>query len=800
MSLNILLKRSSTANKRPTPASLQYGELVLNYDEATGGLFYKDDLDNIIKVGPCQISTTAPNASPAGSSGNALGEFWYDSANGILKLWDGSAWIEAAGGVGVATITGTSPINVDNTDPENPVISVSSATTVGNEGVVQLSSGLNDTSENGWAATPFAVSLVNDDVQTRLSTVDGGTMQGDILMSAGTCIQFSLPNSSLCGLTDSTSTTCSALAASATAVKSAYDLADAALPLSGGTMTGAINLAAAGVVFSDASSLTALSDSTSTTSSTTGASSTAVKSAYDLAAAALPLSGGTLTGPLHTAASGIYFDDGSNVIAISDSTSSGRSDTAASEAAVKIAYDLAAAALPASGGSFTGTVSFATGQVFPVSGIQDASLTDKGVVQIGTNIDVVAGLISVADGTTTGKGVVQLYDATDSSSTTLALTAAQGKNLQDQIDALVVTSNLTLAGTYNASTGLVDSVTVAGAAEGFAVGSALPAPSTSNADYFVIIDVQGSTGPSGTPPYHIGDWFLSTGTSWDFLNVGYQPGAATTASQGVVYLATDAEVQAGTDTSNKAVNPASLQSKVSDSTSTTSSTTIASSTAVKSAYSLADAALPKSGGTMTGIITFAAGQTIPIGDIQDASKTQKGVVQVGTNINVASGVISVNSASIDQKGVVQLENTANSTSLTTAPTSNALNSVKLLLDNYLPLSGGYMSLAASINFQQGGVAFAGAGAIYGITGDIAYSGPLQPYFVAADIAVVQSVNDIATAAIPESVATAKGDILVGTASGVVGVQAVGTNGQILVADSTATSGLAYTSTVDGGTY
>jgi len=40
----------------------------------------------------------------------------------------------------------------------------------------------------------------------------------------------------------------------------------------------------------------ALSDSTSTTSSTTGASSTAVKAAYDLAALALPKSGGTMTG------------------------------------------------------------------------------------------------------------------------------------------------------------------------------------------------------------------------------------------------------------------------------------------------------------------------------------------------------------------------------------------------------------------------------------------------------------------------------------------------------------------------
>ena len=79
--------------------------------------------------------------------------------------------------------------------------------------------------------------------------------------------------------------------------------------------------------------------------------------------------------------------------------------------------------------------------------------------------------------------------------------------------------------------------------------------------------------------------------------------AGSTTVQGLLELATNAETQAGADTA-RAITPAGLQSKVSDSTSTTSSTTIASSTAVKSAYDLAGAALPKSGGTVTGTVTF----------------------------------------------------------------------------------------------------------------------------------------------------------------------------------------------------
>lgn len=58
----------------------------------------------------------------------------------------------------------------------------------------------------------------------------------------------------------------------------------------------------------------------------------------------------------------------------------------------------------------------------------------------------------------------------------------------------------------------------------------------------------------------------------------------------------------------------------------------------------------------------------------------------------------------------------------------------------------------------------------------------------------QALDDIVTgvnAAVPASTVTAKGDLLVATASGTVARQAVGSNGQILVADSTQTNGLKW---------
>jgi hypothetical protein len=55
----------------------------------------------------------------------------------------------------------------------------------------------------------------------------------------------------------------------------------------------------------------------------------------------------------------------------------------------------------------------------------------------------------------------------------------------------------------------------------------------------------------------------------------------------------------------------------------------------------------------------------------------------------------------------------------------------------------------------------------------------------------------ADAAVPETIVTTKGDLLVATSSATVARQGIGTNGQILTADSTLTNGLKWATPADG---
>ena len=170
--------------------------------------------------------------------------------------------------------------------------------------------------------------------------------------------------------------------------------------------------------------------------------------------------------------------------------------------------------------------------------------------------------ITIDAASTTGAGAVQLNNTLVSTSTTEALTAAQGKALQDQITALMTNPGIELAGTINANTGLMLSITSVGSSAGYTVGSALPAASVTTKNTYVIVTEPGTLTPPGGSPTAAtkGDWFLASQVSpgvyqWEFLNVGFDAPLASTTTAGLVELATSAETATGTD-GTLAVTPA----------------------------------------------------------------------------------------------------------------------------------------------------------------------------------------------------------------------------------------------------
>jgi hypothetical protein len=182
--------RSSTASKRPTASGLAEGQLAINTASGTPGLFLKDSAGAVVKVGPVHVGASAPNAVPAGSAGNSTGELWVNNGTTIH---------------GLNYYTGSAFVN----------LTPSGTATVA--GLVELAT--------------------NAETQTGTDTVRAVTPSG--LQSK---------------VSDSTSTTSSTTIASSTAVKAAYDLANAALPKAGGRVTGNLEIGPAGSLSFEGSS------------------------------------------------------------------------------------------------------------------------------------------------------------------------------------------------------------------------------------------------------------------------------------------------------------------------------------------------------------------------------------------------------------------------------------------------------------------------------------------------------------------------------------------------------------------
>jgi hypothetical protein len=92
--VTLLSKRSGNASDRPLDTTVQAGELAINFAAAENGLYFKDSAGDIRKVTGTHYSANAPNSTPAGETGNSVGETWVDSSTTAyyLSVWNGSSW------------------------------------------------------------------------------------------------------------------------------------------------------------------------------------------------------------------------------------------------------------------------------------------------------------------------------------------------------------------------------------------------------------------------------------------------------------------------------------------------------------------------------------------------------------------------------------------------------------------------------------------------------------------------------------------------------------------------------------
>ena len=192
MTVKVQVLRSSTASKRPTSTALLAGELALNTNSGTAGIFFEDADGNIRKAGPVEVGGSAPNSSPAagGSSGNSTGEIWYDTSNSagngqdVLKVYNGSVWH----GPGDVTIGSTNiSVGASATTTIEGLTAVSSGTFTASTGFIAQNQGYLELREQSGNGSNYMRLVAPDAVtnNTTLKLPDGDGSSENVLITDG---------------------------------------------------------------------------------------------------------------------------------------------------------------------------------------------------------------------------------------------------------------------------------------------------------------------------------------------------------------------------------------------------------------------------------------------------------------------------------------------------------------------------------------------------------------------------------------------------------------------------------------
>lgn len=270
--------------------------------------------------------------------------------------------------------------------------------------------------------------------------------------------------------------------------------------------------------------------------------------------------------------------------------------------------------------------------------------------------------------------------------------------------------------------------------------------------------------------------------------------------------------------------------RLSSSTDSTSEVLAATPKAVKDAYDLASGAIPKSlidaagdlvvGSAADTAARLAIGSDSYVLTVDNTAPNKLAwKAATGGSTSVTSPItnsgtstnpnIGIDDASTTQKGAVRLSSSTDSTSEVLAATPLAVKTVYDLAANSVQTSrainttspltgGGDLSADRTLGIDSATTAQAGAVQLSSATNSTSEVLAATPKAVKDAYDLANTANTTANGAVPKSVVTTKGDLIVATASATVARQGVGANNTFLVADSAQTNGIKWSNIIDGG--
>jgi hypothetical protein len=268
----------------------------------------------------------------------------------------------------------------------------------------------------------------------------------------------------------------------------------------------------------------------------------------------------------------------------------------------------------------------------------------------------------------------------------------------------ITSGELVFAGTYDASTNLIGSVTAPGSAIGLTIGAALPAASDVNNRYYLVVSDSG-TGTGNAPPELLAppDMLLSNGTTWELIDVSNAIAGQTATNISFTpygnIAATNVQL--------------ALQELDDEKLGSTGGTVngellIGSTGALAFEGSTADAYetyLAVVDPTADRTITFpdVSGTVVTTGDtgsVTSAMIANGTIVDADVNASAAIAGTKIQQGSTTVRGTVQLTDSTSSTSTTTAATPAAVKTAFDLANAALPKAGGVMTGDITLNAQS----------------------------------------------------------------------------------------------------